>query len=74
MQQYGKFTITAQDSQDWRFGTRKYRKPCLACNDKSNFSTIYRATLVSVLLISRAHGIVQYKKPKIKKAILTSGR
>ena len=45
-------------SQDWRFGTRKYQKPCLACNDKSNYTTIRRATTVSFLLISRGHGIV----------------
>ena len=25
MQRYGKFAITLQDPQDWRFGTSKYR-------------------------------------------------
>ena len=58
MQQYGKFTITSQDPQDWKSETRKNQKPCLACNDKSNFTTIRWATMVSCLLISRAPGIV----------------
>ena len=33
MQRQEKFTITSQDTQDWKFGTRKYQKPWLACND-----------------------------------------
>ena len=53
MQQYGKFTITSKDPQDWRsyFGTTKYQKPCLAYNDKPNFTTICCAEIVSFLLI-----------------------
>ena len=51
MQQYGKFTITSKDTQDWRFGTTKYQKPCLAYNDKLNFTTICCAVIVSFLLI-----------------------
>ena len=58
MQWKGTFPITAQDPQHSRFETRKYRKLCLTCNDKSNFTTIHRAALVWFLLISSAHGIV----------------
>ena len=58
------FTATLQDPQDWGFGTSKQRKPCLACKDKSNFTSIHRLVLVSSLLISRVHGIVKFKKLK----------
>ena len=60
--------MASQDSQDWRGGTRKYQKPCLVCNDKSNFTTILRASIVLFLLISRGYQMLQYKKPKVKKA------
>ena len=43
------------------------RKPCLACNDKSNFTTIHRVALVSFLLIQELMGLCNIKNPKRRK-------
>ena len=51
MQQKGKFKITSQDPWSCRFGTRKYQKSCLARNNKSNFTTIFREAIISFLLV-----------------------